>query len=162
MSASYRKIEPLPLKMPREFDGVLMRPCRWCDQPLPLKKDGTIHWSRQWHRECADAYLAARDIHHPSMGTGGVFRRDHGVCADCGVATAPGTWHADHIVPLIDGGARTLDNLQTLCKPCHTAKTKREAKERALRRRVLKEASSGQLAMGFWAASINPFKETHG
>ncbi len=160
MGVSYRKIEPLPLKMPREFDGVLMRPCRWCDKPLPLKKDGTINWSRQWHLECADTYLAARDIHHPTMGTSGVFRRDHGVCAGCGVTTAPGTWHADHIVPLIDGGARTLDNLQTLCAPCHKAKTKREATERAGRRRAAKEASSGQLALGLPAVSVHALEET--
>jgi 5-methylcytosine-specific restriction protein A len=33
----------------------------------------------------------------------------------------------DHVVPLADGGARLeLGNLQSLCKPCHTAKTNAE------------------------------------
>jgi hypothetical protein len=29
----------------------------------------------------------------------------------------------DHIIELAIGGTNTLDNLQPLCKPCHTAKT---------------------------------------
>lgn len=41
--------------------------------------------------------------------------------------------HVDHIVPISEGGAeRDWDNLQSLCKPCHTAKTN---SERAARKR---------------------------
>jgi len=29
----------------------------------------------------------------------------------------------DHIIELAIGGTNTLDNLQPLCRPCHTAKT---------------------------------------
>lgn len=55
------------------------------------------------------------------------------------------TWEADHVVPLwsIDRSAPdivrfwTVDNLQTLCVPCHAAKTAREARERSHRRRPL-------------------------
>jgi 5-methylcytosine-specific restriction protein A len=51
-------------------------------------------------------------------------------------------WHADHVIPLwsVDRTAPdafsywTLANLQTLCAPCHKAKTKAEAAERAGRR----------------------------
>jgi len=32
----------------------------------------------------------------------------------------------DHIVPLRDGGGNELDNLQALCKSCHSRKTARE------------------------------------
>lgn len=35
------------------------------------------------------------------------------------------SWEADHIVELRDGGEHLLENLQTLCIPCHKAKTKR-------------------------------------
>ncbi|HYF40903.1 MAG TPA: hypothetical protein VEA35_00520 [Ramlibacter sp.] len=48
-------------------------------------------------------------------------------------------WHADHIVPLwsVEPSnpwrflAWTLGNIQLLCAPCHKAKTKREAGDRA-------------------------------
>ena len=39
----------------------------------------------------------------------------------------------DHIVPLVDGGAR-LDpaNFQSLCTPCHNAKSRKDRRERGL------------------------------
>lgn len=40
--------------------------------------------------------------------------------------------HVDHIVPISEGGdPRDWDNLQSLCKPHHTAKTNRERARRA-------------------------------
>lgn len=33
-------------------------------------------------------------------------------------------WHIDHIIPLAEGGSDTEDNLQPLCIPCHTVKSK--------------------------------------
>jgi len=41
----------------------------------------------------------------------------------------------DHITEVIRGGSNQLENLQTLCQPCHKAKTRRLAHERALERR---------------------------
>ena len=35
------------------------------------------------------------------------------------------TWEADHVIEIRDGGEHTLENLQTLCIPCHKEKTKR-------------------------------------
>jgi 5-methylcytosine-specific restriction protein A len=44
------------------------------------------------------------------------------------------TWEADHIVPVVEGGGGTgLDNLRTLCRPCHRAAT---AELRRRRRKV--------------------------
>lgn len=37
----------------------------------------------------------------------------------------------DHVVPIANGGAHHIDNLQALCVPCHKAKTTREAAVRA-------------------------------
>lgn len=45
-------------------------------------------------------------------------------------------WHADHIVPLEDGGAHLLANAATLCAPCHILKTAEENSARARRRRA--------------------------
>ncbi len=82
-----------------------------------------------------------------------VRKRDRGVCAACGVDTyairrrhrgrgstrklrelgfkpRKSLWELDHVVPLIDGGGHELGNLQTLCTPCHKAKTTREAAAR--------------------------------
>ena len=48
-------------------------------------------------------------------------------------------WEADHIHPLSEGGADTLENLRTLCLPCHKRETKllqkRLAKHVRLRRK---------------------------
>lgn len=42
------------------------------------------------------------------------------------VRKTPVLWHADHIVPIKNRGALTLDNVQTLCVPCHKRKTESE------------------------------------
>ena len=53
-----------------------------------------------------------------------VFQRDSHRCRSCGRA---GRLECDHIVPLDRGGdAWDLDNLQSLCRGCHIAKTGRE------------------------------------
>ena len=62
-----------------------------------------------------------------------IFRRDNGLCQDClrrGQLTAVGdkpysAW-CDHIIPKAEGGTDDDDNLQTLCRACHTAKTNLE------------------------------------
>ena len=57
-------------------------------------------------------------------------------CADCfDLGIAKPAVEVDHIVPLEDGGTDSLDNLRPLCKQHHEAKTKREAIDRAYRRR---------------------------
>lgn len=33
-------------------------------------------------------------------------------------------WEADHVVEVCNGGATALDNMQTLCVPCHKEKTR--------------------------------------
>lgn len=58
--------------------------------------------------------------------------RDCGLCQECrrkGLAR-PG-YLVDHTIPLWAGGSDEDTNKQLLCKPCHDAKTAREAGERA-------------------------------
>ena len=38
----------------------------------------------------------------------------------------PYTAFVDHIIPKAEGGTDDESNLQSLCKPCHAAKTDRE------------------------------------
>ena len=52
-------------------------------------------------------------------------------------------WEADHAVRVADGGGEALaDRVQTLCVPCHKAKTKQEAKRAAAERRAAKKKPS--------------------
>jgi len=52
-----------------------------------------------------------------------VLRRDP-ICKACGDAWSK---EADHIVPKRKGGRDSLDNLQGLCKSCHSRKTAGES-----------------------------------
>ena len=55
-----------------------------------------------------------------------LLRRDHGICAGCGSPQdrIGGEWHADHITAVVNGGGLCgLEGYQTLCLPCHKAKT---------------------------------------
>ena len=42
-------------------------------------------------------------------------------------------WEADHILPVVEGGDSGLDNIRTLCIPCHREVTK-ALRERRRRR----------------------------
>ena len=54
-----------------------------------------------------------------------VFSRDLYRCRACGL---PGRLECDHVVPLRRGGDPwDMDNLQTLCRGCHVAKTRHES-----------------------------------
>ena len=56
------------------------------------------------------------------------MQRDGGLCQPCvkaGLVTQ-GT-EVDHVINLESGGTDDLDNLQTICAPCHQAKTVAEA-----------------------------------
>ena len=60
-----------------------------------------------------------------------IKRRDGHRCVLC-----DSTHHleVDHIIPVAFGGTDTADNLRTLCRDCHTAKTRAESAEGARRR----------------------------
>lgn len=52
-------------------------------------------------------------------------------------------WDMDHIVPVVEGGGECgLDNLRTLCPPCHKRVTAELAARRAERRRAAKRAAA--------------------
>jgi len=115
--------------------------CRWCELEILAKRRRTFcsdYCVHQWRLRTDPGYL--RDQ---------VFARDRGVCRLCqantiaiyaalkrarGAARAAGLslygmktisarrslWDADHIVPVAEGGGQCdLDNLRTLCLPCH-------------------------------------------
>ena len=62
-----------------------------------------------------------------------ILKRDCGLCQEClrngrvhAVGGKPFSAFCDHIVPKVDGGTDDDENLQTLCRSCHTAKTDKE------------------------------------
>ena len=58
-----------------------------------------------------------------------IFRRDGFRCRACGRTSHK--LECDHIVPLANGGGEwDVDNLQTLCAPCHANKTRLERRGR--------------------------------
>ena len=62
------------------------------------------------------------------------LRRDGYRCVACGVVDKKAEFlEADHVVPLEIGGANDLENMQTLCKPCHRLKTAAEVEARRAR-----------------------------
>lgn len=58
-----------------------------------------------------------------------VLERDQGICRVCGRYDAK--WQSDHVQPLWQGGKDELDNLQTLCRRHHLAKSVGETPIRA-------------------------------
>lgn len=50
-------------------------------------------------------------------------------------------WQADHVVELVNGGESTMENVQTLCVPCHKGKTRQMHGDRARARRTLSQPS---------------------
>lgn len=55
-----------------------------------------------------------------------IHLRDKYTCQCCGLVTME--LECDHIVNTAQGGTDDLDNLQSLCKPCHDKKSLAESK----------------------------------
>jgi hypothetical protein len=52
-----------------------------------------------------------------------IFRRDLGICQECGVQCEDSNFHADHLVPHSRGGTTSLANGRVLCPDCNWKKT---------------------------------------
>lgn len=119
--------------------------CRWCQLEILSRRRRTFcseYCVHQWRLRSDPGYL--RDQ---------VFIRDRGVCALCradtvaiyaalkrsrgsersaglsfygmkSIASRRSLWDADHILAVAEGGGQCdLDNLRTLCVPCHRQQT---------------------------------------
>lgn len=119
--------------------------CRWCDLEILAKRRRTFcsdYCVHQWRLRSDPGYLRDR-----------VFARDRGICQICqadtiaifaalkrargraraaglslygmkSVASRRSLWDADHILPVAEGGGQCdLENLRTLCLPCHREAT---------------------------------------
>ena len=119
----------LPKSMEKRIWGL----CRWCGTNI-LNASGEINEERLWHPACAAEYLI---ITRPRYARRAVARRDKKVCRLCKIKcnSTNTPWEADHIKPLWESKGRIeyfrLDNIRTLCVPCHAKVTKKGAARRA-------------------------------
>lgn len=126
------------LPLPPHFNNPAPGICRWCNLPITkVLKNGKVSKST-WHQSCVNEY---KFYHWPSYTRKIVWKRDKGKCNSCGHQCdkkGKNGWDMDHIIPLYAANyekwAWDLDNLQTLCKPCHKKKTATEARDRAIKR----------------------------
>lgn len=143
---------PLPDSMKRP---AVRGMCRWCGLPVLNGKQQST--KRTWHPACVAAFKL---IHWPAETRRVVFERDKGVCARCrkdtmaekrereghwwkgGMPNGTGRlWQHDHIRPLLEANGDlsfwSLDNIQTLCTPCHIEKGKEDnARRREARQQM--------------------------
>lgn len=111
------------------------RVCRGCQGPIPK---GRISWCSS---KCYFTYEPACVRHQVRL-------RDKGVCQICFCKTRDHDnyrpWHVDanvrklipkaeydHIIPFSEGGLTTVENMRTLCSPCHKTRTATWRKEKA-------------------------------
>ncbi len=155
---------------PQALDrGPCGRPlCRWCQLEILAPRRRTFcsaYCVHQWRLRSDPGYL--RDQ---------VFARDRGLCALCATDTVAAyrelkrsrgkaraealalwglaspaarrsLWDADHLLPVAEGGGQCdLDNLRTLCLPCHREQTAdlRHRLRRAVTQTPVPPAGSGQ------------------
>ena len=141
-------------KEKEEWDGNFRQPpkpdsywtkkkgeCRWCGKKItktPTERRGKeINMRKSWHEDCATKYMI---IYHSGEARRHVWLRDRGKCNGCGKQCTRRGWDLDHIKPLLEqkGVKKSkldwtyygLDNMQTLCKPCHREKTNQDIKKR--------------------------------
>lgn len=77
------------------------------------------HWTRGKRLRHDPNYVPRARRHIPDALRSAVYERDGYVCLHCGTGEA---LSLDHIHPWSLGGSDTLDNLQTLCRPCNSRK----------------------------------------
>ena len=108
--------------------------CRGCGSEIPK---GRQSWCSEG---CVKRF-------HPFYVIDAVKKRDKGICQICGFDTNteekdPRGWtihprraEYDHVLSMADGGLTVVENMRTLCAPCHRERTKVWHGERAAARR---------------------------
>ena len=126
------RIPPKPNSYYVQEKGI----CRWCGKKIIENKE---HNKRKtWHQDCATDYMI---IYHSGEARKHIWKRDKGKCNECGERCTRRGWDLDHVKPLmeqkgikgnkLDWSYYKLNNMQTLCRPCHKKKTKQDMKNNA-------------------------------
>ena len=99
------------------------RQCVECHRLLSSARTPYCSRACQWRFHGRFFWDAARRV---------AIRRDRFTCRSCGRRGRSRDLEVDHIVELARGGPfLALDNLQTLCRACHRAKTVRFLRDRS-------------------------------
>lgn len=97
-------------------------PARWIEGELfrlPSRAWHEWHWARGLKLRRVPGYTPRGRRHIPDDLRMAVYERDGFLCLHCGTTE---NLSLDHIHPYSRGGQDTLDNLQTLCRPCNSRK----------------------------------------
>jgi 5-methylcytosine-specific restriction endonuclease McrA len=117
--------------------------CKVCGNACAIGRNGR---ERSWHDGRADEPKCLHEwklLTRPNYAKLHIAKERGNCCARCSLKKGRSVvWlHLDHTVPLADGGAFTIDNMQLLCEDCHGTKTARENSDRARARREKRAAS---------------------
>lgn len=132
--------------------------CRWCQKPVKpprtrwcsnacveeyqIRANGNIARSRVHERDrgvCAacglDTDTIQEELHQLRRDSWEQYQSRWKELVTQGFDRGKTLWQADHIVPVCEGGGTCgLENLRTLCLPCHKAETRALAQKRKMRR----------------------------
>ena len=101
---------------PDRFDHLGNKLCRNCESPVAKSRR---HYCSQ---DCMDSFNRNNSWFFVRKD---VLRRDRYTCRICKTRMRKKYLDVDHIIPVRMGGQLfDKDNLRTLCKECHKAKTK--------------------------------------
>lgn len=166
MSRRHPEAKP-PFKQPEpiELDGVLRKRCRWCWSAIVVNGRSTwcsdecvaeyrtaFDWNfarraaivrdRQICQICGtDCAKLNRILKAHAKSLWKMPWHEHAIGASHIFGTKRGSFaivEVDHIVPRELGGTNELHNLRTLCPACHLDVCRRQAAERAERKRAAK------------------------
>ena len=104
---------------PDRYDAIGQKLCRNCERPVAANR------KQYCSKECMDTFNRNNSWFFVRKD---VLRRDHYQCSICKQRFRKKELDVDHIIPVQMGGQLfDKDNLRTLCKTCHKAKTKLDA-----------------------------------
>jgi len=132
-----------PADLPKGPNGRAL--CRYCSTEVPSNR----------RTFCSETCVSEWKIRsQPGYAKQLVKQRDDGICQICRKDCFEGyrgsrahkrikgllrLFDMDHTIPVVEGGGSCgLDNLRTLCRPCHLIVTAQLAARRAFRRKSLK------------------------
>jgi hypothetical protein len=139
------------------------------DQFMPAMRPAKAKWQREQRRQFREEHGYSTKAHYDTAGLrAAVLARDGYACVKCGMTDAEhkAAWGRPITVDHVDKDRRTnsMDNLQTLCLPCHGRKdlipALRVQKIPAFRERITTLRAAGATykaiadALGFSAMGI--------